>query len=550
MLQKILVNDLKLGMFVADLDRPWMDTPFLLQGFLLETADQISQVKLHCEYVLIDPMRSFGPEYDRIKKAMAKSPPPVKRDLGKDPVVTITRKEAPRAVDPNVLNPALAQTAAKIAAGKAGVSDGNANAQERKSASREFAVNTKTEVQDDGLSATGRFRAEGLLPPRDNIRPSTSSSVGGLWGQFKQDLKGLFARKSDGSQNKKSADLPDYDESIAAPETERPSFIPESVHLTIYEEEQTVEEEMGAASEAFTRSQDLLHRVIDDIRTGNQLQIEVVNQVMEDLVESMVRNPDAMMWVARLREQDTMTYDHGLSVAINLVAFGRHLGFPKDDLAHLGVMGLMLDVGKMRVPRELLEKEEALTPEEFTILKQHVRHSMNILSETANIHSAVIEGVSQHHERMDGSGYPNGMAGQRISVYGRMCGIVDTYAAITKYRPYADPVSPHEALQMLSNWSPSLFQLDMVEQFIQSIGVFPVGSLVELSTGEVAVVVTHNKQRRLKPKILVVTEADKKARKHPSMRDLLYDTSENPVFIRRGLPANAFGIDPSEYYLN
>jgi HD-GYP domain-containing protein (c-di-GMP phosphodiesterase class II) len=550
MLQKILVNDLKLGMFVADLDRPWMDTPFLLQGFLLETADQISQVKLHCEYVLIDPMRSFGPEYDRIKKAMAKSPPPVKRDLGKDPVVTITRKEAPRAVDPNVLNPALAQTAAKIAAGKAGVSDGNANAQERKSASREFAVNTKTEVQDDGLSATGRFRAEGLLPPRDNIRPSTSSSVGGLWGQFKQDLKGLFARKSDGSQNKKSADLPDYDESIAAPETERPSFIPESVHLTIYEEEQTVEEEMGAASEAFTRSQDLLHRVIDDIRTGNQLQIEVVNQVMEDLVESMVRNPDAMMWVARLREQDTMTYDHGLSVAINLVAFGRHLGFPKDDLAHLGVMGLMLDVGKMRVPRELLEKEEALTPEEFTILKQHVRHSMNILSETANIHSAVIEGVSQHHERMDGSGYPNGMAGQRISVYGRMCGIVDTYAAITKYRPYADPVSPHEALQMLSNWSPSLFQLDMVEQFIQSIGVFPVGSLVELSTGEVAVVVTHNKQRRLKPKILVVTEADKKARKHPSMRDLLYDTSESPVFIRRGLPANAFGIDPSEYYLN
>jgi hypothetical protein len=90
----------------------------------------------------------------------------------------------------------------------------------------------------------------------------------------------------------------------------------------------------------------------------------------------------------------------------------------------------------------------------------------------------------------------------------------------------------------------------MVEQFIQSIGVFPVGSLVELSTGEVAVVVTHNKQRRLKPKILLVTEADKKARKHPSMRDLLYDTSENPVFIRRGLPANAFGIDPSEYYLN
>jgi HD-GYP domain-containing protein (c-di-GMP phosphodiesterase class II) len=245
-----------------------------------------------------------------------------------------------------------------------------------------------------------------------------------------------------------------------------------------------------------------------------------------------------------------MTYDHGLSVAINLVAFGRHLGFPKEDLSQLGVMGLMLDVGKMRVSRKLLEKEAVLTPEEFVAMKEHVRHSMDILYSTPNIHPSVLEGVAQHHERMDGSGYPNGIAGSRISIYGRMCGIADTYAAITKRRPYADPVSPHEALQMLSNWSPTLFQLDMVEQFIQSIGVFPVGSLVELSTGEVAVIVTHNKQKRLKPKVLIVTEADKKPRKHPSLRDLLYDVSESPVYIRRGLPINAYGVDPAEFYLN
>jgi hypothetical protein len=131
-----------------------------------------------------------------------------------------------------------------------------------------------------------------------------------------------------------------------------------------------------------------------------------------------------------------------------------------------------------------------------------------------------------------------------------MSAIADTYAAITKKRPYAQPASPHDALQMLSNWSGTLFQADMVEHFIQSIGVFPVGSLVELSTREVAVVVSHNKQKRLRPKVLVVTDPDKTLRKHPSVKDLIYDVSENPVSIKRGLPSNAFGIDPSEFYLN
>lgn len=161
----------------------------------------------------------------------------------------------------------------------------------------------------------------------------------------------------------------------------------------------------------------------------------------------------------------------------------------------------------------------------------------------------MVEAVAQHHERMDGSGYPHALAGEKISIFGKMAAIADTYAAITQRRPYAEPASPHEALQMLSNWGGSLFHRDMVEHFIQSIGVFPVGSLIELSTGEVAVVVTHNKQRRLRPKVLVVTETDKTLRKHPSVLDLIYDASEKPVYIRRGLPSNAYGIDPTEYYL-
>ncbi len=546
MLQKTLAKDLKVGMFVADLDRPWMDTPFMLQGFVLENQEQVAQVQAQCQWVLVDPARSSGPEFEAYAKPRPQPIP--RRDLGTDPIVVITRTQTPRANggDPSADKDARQSTATTSRAPNNGKANGSGTDADSKktSRSREFAINVRTTTADEDLSATGRFRVEGLLPPRENIRPAPTS-FSSLWGQLKQDVKGLFTRSQE-----ESFDDSSYEAPAKAIENIRPSFVPETVQLTIYEDEQTVEGEIDAASQAFHRTQDLLHRVIDDIRSGNQLQIEMVNNVMEDMVDSMVRNPDAMMWVARLREQDTMTYDHGLSVAINLVAFGRHLGFPREQLSNLGVMGLMLDIGKMRVPRELLEKKEHLNADEFVTMKLHVKHGMDILYATPNIHPDVLEGVAQHHERMDGTGYPIGLSGGKISIYGRMSGVADTYAAITKRRPYADPVSPHEALQMLSNWSVNLFQPDMVEQFIQSIGVFPVGSLVELSTGEVAVIVTHNKQKRLKPKVLIVTEADKKILKHPTVRDLLYDVSEMPTYIKRGLPANAFGIDPSEFYLN
>ena len=318
--------------------------------------------------------------------------------------------------------------------------------------------------------------------------------------------------------------------------------------LTIYEDTTTVEDELGAAADSFKRSSDLLHRMSEDIRAGEGLKLENVDAVIQDMVDSMVRNPDALMWVARMREQDLNIYSHGISVAVNLVAFGRHLGYPKEQLAELGMFGLLLDVGKIKLPRALLEKHGRLSAEEFEQIKDHVELGLNILNDTPNISPDVLEGIAQHHERMNGSGYPNNLMGDKISTFGRMGAIADTYAAVTKPRPYAEVVSPHQALQMLTSWSGSQFHADMVEHFVQSIGVFPVGSMVELSTGEVAVVVTHNKIKRLRPKVLVLTEPDKTVRANPGMIDLLYDVSEAPVYIRCGLPSKAYGLDPREFY--
>jgi HD-GYP domain-containing protein (c-di-GMP phosphodiesterase class II) len=267
----------------------------------------------------------------------------------------------------------------------------------------------------------------------------------------------------------------------------------------------------------------------------------------------MVRNPDALMWVARLREKDKTVYGHGLQVAVYLVAFGRHLGYPKAELAQLGTIGLLLDIGKIRLPRELLEKHGRLSSGEFETVKAHVAHSLDILEETPNWSPEVLEGIAQHHERMNGSGYPKGLKADEIGLFGRMAGITDCFAALTKSRPYADAVSSYEALRSISSWGGEFFHAPLVEQFIQAIGVFPVGSLVELSTGEVAVVVSHNKLRRLKPRVLVLTASDKTPSAYPVMADLLYDPKlggDQPAFIRRSLPAGAYGLDPRENYLS
>ncbi len=530
MYRKVSVKELRVDMFIAELDRPWNDTPFLLQGFLIDDAEQLRQLREYCQWVMVDPARSIGREYD----APSRVAPPERRDLGDAPRVQINRVESAGAS----LTEDPAHTGTRAPPRPRERPAGAGTAKTSPASPREFAVPTR------GATTSPVKAAPPLapIPPRRDAR----STQGGFFSQLRESVLNIL---TPGAKDK-----PDFDR---VPETypqpganPRPAFIPESVQLTIYEDKTSVQEELGFATETFARTNEILIQVAEDIRHGNTLQLDSVEDVIEDMVDSMVRNPDAMMWVARIRELDVSIYDHGLTVAISLVAFGRHIGYPKEPLSHLGMLGLLLDVGKIKLPRTLLEKNGRLSTEEFTLVKTHVELGLNELSRTPNLHADVLEGIAQHHERMNGSGYPAGLQGDKISIFGRMAGIADTYAAMTKKRAYADAVSPHEALQMLSNWGGTQFHPDMVEQFIQSIGAFPVGSLVELSTGEVAVIVTHNKLKRLKPKVLVITETDKTPRKYPGTLDLIYDVSERPVYIRRGLASNAFGLDPGEYYLN
>ena len=367
-------------------------------------------------------------------------------------------------------------------------------------------------------------------------------------------FRGLFGARKEKDKPSGAPMPPRIDDPPETPQEfeARAALLPKGIQVQTYINVTTVEEEAPRAREVMAEAGELLDKLVADIRLGQSFEVERVEEIVDDMVESIVRNPQALMWVAKLREQDITAYGHGLQVSVYLTSFGRHLGFPKAQLSQLAQIGLLLDIGKMRLPREILDKQGRLTDEEFEAAKRHVEHGLEILNESGGFDPSILHGIEQHHERMNGSGYPKGLAGDEIAIFGRMSGIVDCFAALTNHRPYAAAVSSYEALRNITAWGGDFFHEPLVQQFVSSVGVFPVGSLIELSTGEVAVVVEHSKVRRLRPRVLVVTGPDKTPAAYPTMVDLLYDPKmggEEPAFIKRGLAPGAYGLNLADFYL-
>jgi len=320
----------------------------------------------------------------------------------------------------------------------------------------------------------------------------------------------------------------------------------------VYLDKTTVEEELVTAKEVHVRSRELIHELVQDIRAGNELSVKKAEVVMVGMVDSMVRNPDALLLLTRLKDKDTYTYGHAIDVSIYMLAFGRHLGFPKDQMRNLGMGGMLLDIGKMQLPQALLDKQGKLTAIEYEMVKRHVEFGIDILQKTQNIPAVVMEIMALHHERQDGSGYPRGLHKDKIGMFGSMAAIVDCYDALVSDRPYASPFTSYDALQSLYAWRGKYFHSELVEQFIQCLGIYPVGSLVELNTGEVGVVIAQNRIRRMKPRIMVILDPEKKPYKFPNMLDLLHEpkaVGDQPYLIKRALEVGMYGIDPKEYYL-
>jgi len=384
---KIDVHALAIGMFVCDLDRPWIESPFLLQGFLLQTPGDIQSVQNVCDYVYVDPEKG-------------------------------TRKNGTQPI-----------------AGK---------------------------------------------PKRQD-----------------------------------------------------------------YVFNSTFEDAYTSANKTYQSTHALVKSTMDDIRFGNAIDTSKAKGAIKNCVDAILQNPNTMILLAQIKDKDEYTSQHSLNVCILSIVIGRHLGMSIKELEDLGLCGLLHDMGKIKIPLEILNKEGNLSPDEFEIMKQHSILGRDILISARNVPPSTVDVAYSHHEKLDGSGYPRGIKAEGITQNTRIVTIADTYDAITSERVY-QTARPHlQALNILTKARGSHFDTHLVISFIACIGVYPPGSIVEFSNGEVGIVFEVTPTTKTKPKVLLVLDANKAPRKE-SVLDLSKSANSNYI-IKEVLKQKAHGIDIKTY---
>jgi len=265
-----------------------------------------------------------------------------------------------------------------------------------------------------------------------------------------------------------------------------------------------IDEEMMFAQQVHSQAQGLVGNLMHNVKLGGAIDIAPIHQLADELQSSVFRNANALSCLGRIREKDNYLLEHSVNLSVLMSLFGNHRKLPSDALHQTIVGALLHDIGKILTPDEILHKPGRLTPEEFEVMKAHARHSRDILKSTEGIGELAIVTAAEHHERLDGSGYPEGLKGEEISVYGRMVAITDVYDAITSDRVYHKGMTPTQGLKKLLEWSGSHLDPALVKEFIRCVGLYPIGSLVLLESGRLGVVVETNDDDQRLPVVRVM----------------------------------------------
>lgn len=397
---RIYASDLKLGMYVAQLDRPWTDTPFMFQGFILEREEEIEMLQEYCTSVFVDMEKS-------------------------------TR-----------------EAVARLAA----------------------------------------------------LRPVTTAK-------------------------KPSVKKPPKGEGFS---------------------EEAFRASLRRSHTVYRAARRWIDQMLEDSRLGNSIDTDQARELVTQLADEVIRNPDALVWLTFLKTRDEYTATHCMNVCILALTFGRCLGLDEDELHCLGLGALLHDLGKMQIPDEVLNKPGQLTEDEFDQMKQHPGLGFAMLGDDENLNEVSLHIVLHHHERLDGRGYPAGLTAEEIPLLTRVSSIVDVYDAITSDRCYHDGIPPAEALENLFKWAAGNFDVHLLEHFIKCIGIYPIGSVVRLSSGEVGIIVASDERNRLKPIILVVKGADGQPvaqRRLLNMSSAVWKNSGKRLMIDKVLEPGDVGID-------
>lgn len=428
--KKLDVDQLEIGMYVAQLDRPWLDTPFLFQGFYIRDDDEIDEIKKHCKEVYVS-----------------------QDSLQQNNATTV-----PESVQlPN--------------------------------------------------------RREDVAPKRKRF-----------------SIRSLFRR-----------------------DTTEPEDDFEQTNV-YYIETTTLKEEFHTATGIKEQAVDTLKGVMQNLRNNGELEVGALESAVSPMVDSVLRNSAALACLMRMQKKDDYLYQHSLASTVWAAILARQIGLTRSDIDLVALGAMLLDVGKTRIPMEILTKPGGLDDTENATMRRHVQFGLDILAKAGDVDSRVIDMVAHHHERYNGTGYPNGVSGNSIPVFGRIAGIVDAYDAMITPRPYAKLLSSYDALRKLRLLSDVEFQAEIVDQFTKAIGAFPTGTLVELNTAEVGIVTRQNQIRRLRPEVMIIMNADKQTLEDFRIVDLneekTTDSGEQSLWIEHGLAPGTYGIDPSKYYID
>ncbi|MBC3932771.1 HD-GYP domain-containing protein [Undibacterium curvum] len=311
----------------------------------------------------------------------------------------------------------------------------------------------------------------------------------------------------------------------------------------------SMDDELGRASKIVNRSKQAVYSMFSEARMGKAVDMGGAQALVEEISDSVMRNPGALIGLARLKTKDDYTYMHSIAVCALMVALSKQLGLNEEQTREAGVAGLLHDIGKMMVPGDILNKPGKLTDEEFVSVKEHPAAGHKLLLDAQGVSAISLDVCLHHHEKMDGTGYPDRLKGEEISLFARMGAVCDVYDAITSNRPYKQGWCPAESLRKMAEWSKGHFDEKVFQAFVKSIGIYPVGTLVRLESGRLGVVVEQQVGKSLlMPKVRVFFSIKSMSYIAPELLDLAGPGLQDKIANRED--ASKWGLkDIDRYWL-